>query len=504
MVYFTDKENSPYSTNSPEAFLSQKSINRRLDQSITIDESDLPVNPAYVQGVQDLGVATYYRSKWLNGVFIETQPSSLESILALDYVESIVLLAPGTKLGRIGSAASENEQQKEQAETDLQLEMMGLNKLHDEGYRGEGMYVAVFDGGFSGYSQISGMENVSVDQLKYSYNFVSNSSSVNAGSDHGTKVLSIMAGEIAGEYTGSAHNADYMLCITEDISGEYTIEEYNWLVAAERADSAGVDIINSSLGYFDFDDPSMNYTPEDFDGETTIIAKAANFATAKGMLVVVSVGNEGNSYWGYITSPADALNVISVGSITTDYSLSAFSSSGPTEDGRIKPELVALGSGTTFLSSSGITSGSGTSFATPLVAGFASCLWQKYRDLSAAEIRAMMLANASQSSDPENGFGYGIPNYNNIISGNEKVVDQQAFLVYPNPLLGDEITIRTAEFKGDAQVSIYNLNGVLSFEKHAYFNGYDDFKLKVNLSKGIYLMKIVMANQTYHSKLIKY
>ncbi|UII25921.1 S8 family peptidase [Fulvivirga maritima] len=506
MVFLSDKDNTPYSINDPAQFLSQKAIDRRSRSGIEINEKDLPVNPDYVQEIRDLGIDVFYESRWLNGLLIQTESSLLNDITALDFVDSVKLLAPGSKLSGTSRVQNESEAMTENANTDDQLSMMGLNLLHEEGFTGHGMFIAVLDGGFSGITDIAAFQHLyDSSRLVYTYDMVSNHESIDAGSNHGTRVLSVIAGFIEDSYVGSAYNSDYMLFITEDSETEYTIEEYNWLIAAERADSAGVDIISSSLGYFDFDDSSMNYDYDDFDGHTTIVAQAADYATQRGILVVVSSGNEGGSSWNYITSPADAEGVVSVGAVGIDYGVSFFSSGGPTADGRLKPELMALGSGTSIVSESGsTTSASGTSYSTPLVAGFAACLWQQTPELSAQDIRSLMLQNATRSSNPDNVHGYGVPNYRYIISGVDVQGEESPFTVYPNPIIGDEIHISTTGIIGKTQLKLYSKDGSLVLQETIDFGLNSENSMKVNLSKGIYFLHLQADSKSYHFKVVKY
>ncbi|MBL3657304.1 S8 family serine peptidase [Fulvivirga sediminis] len=506
MVFFSDKNDSPYSINTPSQFLSDRAIERRLKFGIAIDENDIPVNPDYVKGISEMGVDVYYKSRWLNGILIETDASTVEGLIELEYVSSVRLLAPGNKLSRTARTQYEEDLNAMNTSTKEQLNMMGLNLLHEDGFTGHGMLTAVLDGGFSGINTIQAFTHLyDSNRLVYTYDLVRNHQNIDAGSTHGTRVLSVIAGYKKESYIGSAYNSDYMLFITEDSDTEYTIEEYNWLIAAERADSAGADIISSSLGYFDFDDVSMNYDYSDYDGHTTIIAQAADFAAKRGILVVVSAGNEGGSSWNYITSPADAEGVISVGSVDLGYNTSLFSSGGPTADGRLKPELMALGSSTSIISESGnITSASGTSYSTPLVAGFAACLWQQNPELSAQEVRDLMLKNATRSGNPDNLYGYGVPNYRYIISGVDNEYEESRFLVYPNPVINDEIHLATDVSTGKTLLMLYAKDGALLSKETIDFCQNRDYSMKVNLSKGIYFLQVLDGDKSYYFKVVKY
>jgi hypothetical protein len=286
--------------------------------------------------------------------------------------------------------------------------------MHRQGFKGKGMLVAVFDAGFENLPQLDAMRHLFVNgRILDTYNFVEDNGYVyGKGGDHGTKVLSTMAAYDPGKIIGTAPEASYLLYRTEDASSEYRIEEFNWLLAAERADSAGADVINSSLGYNNFDDKSMSYTYEQMDGNTAYVTQAADMAAAVGMLVVTSAGNEGRGKWKYITAPADADSVLTVGAVDSKGSYAEFSSKGNTPDGRTKPDVVAKGAATTVVSPGNrVTVSNGTSFSSPLMAGFATSLWQAYPKLNNMEVIDILRRSGSQAQKPDSLLGYGIPDY---------------------------------------------------------------------------------------------
>ena len=502
VVFFSDKNATPYRIDNPTEYLSARAISRRQKQGIAITSQDLPVNPAYVDGVRSLGAETFFTTKWMNGVLIQAQESLINSIESLTYVDSVVFVAPGSKLTSNGRKGEIEELAEELAETDTQVKMLGVDALHDKGYKGEGIIMAIFDGGFTGVNTVDAFKHIyDGNRLIYAKNLVNNNNNVYQYSNHGTKVLSAIAGLVSSQFEGTAYNADISLFITEDGATEYRIEEYNWLMAAEMADSLGVDIINGSLGYYDFDDVSMNYTYKDMDGKTTIVSQAAKLASDRGMLVVVSAGNEGNKAWKYITAPADAENILSVGSVTSKGLISDFSSIGPSADGRIKPEVMAMGSSTVLVNEAGIVSNSsGTSFATPLLAGFAACMWQAYPDLTNLELIDFILQNSTLYANPNNRYGYGIPNYKFIIS-NISEDNNTGTSAYPNPLFGDELNITTAS-RGEVRVKLYSPQGKLLFE-----NSMDREHLTYdtsNLKAGVYILTVEANKETSKFRIIKY
>ena len=288
-VFFKDKANTPYSISSPAQFLSYRSIGRRQKQNIPVIEEDLPVNPGYVNGVKQTGATVFYASRWWNGVLVEGDAAAITSINSLSFVSHSILVAPGKKnvSGRVRSTRQKKNATSDMPVNQTQLQQIGLDEMHTQGYAGSGVRIAIFDSGFQGVNLSDPFLHLfNENRVKYTFNFVNNTISVYQRDDHGTEVLSVMAASTTGVYTGGAYQAEYLLFITEDVSSEYRVEEFNWTIAAERADSAGVDVINTSLGYTDFDDPSMDYAKSDLNGETAIITRASRKAIEKGIVVV--------------------------------------------------------------------------------------------------------------------------------------------------------------------------------------------------------------------------
>src|SRR5258706_12034518 len=374
IVFFKDKTNTPYSIGQPTYFLSDKAMKRRTKQNIDIVENDLPVDPAYVTQVKNTGARTFFTSRWMNCLLVEIGADSVNRVQSLPFVSRVEMVAPGKKLlgGRVGKLKKESSTAVPSATT-AQLQQLGLDEMQRQGFHGETISMAVFDGGFQGVNFTQPFQHLfQNDQVKLTFDFVGNSGNVYQYDQHGTQVLSVIGAGIPNSFIGGAFAANFYLFVTEDVFSEYRIEEYNWLLAAEKADSAGVDIISTSLGYNEFDDPSMNYSATDLDGKTAIVTQAAVQAMLKGMVVVCSAGNEGNQSWHYITAPADAKGILSCGAVTSDGIKVPFSSVGPTADGRIKPDVVALGYGNAVVLPTGtVGSRSGTSFASPLIASLA-------------------------------------------------------------------------------------------------------------------------------------
>lgn len=494
-VSFKDKANTFYSTSNPTQFLSKKSIDRRTRENFIVTDEDFPVDTAYVHGVRRMGASVFFTSRWFNGVLIQADAPTASIVSNLPFVSKVELVAPDTKLlGGRKKSQNKFEQSKGMGsvQNQLQLEMIGLDKMQAAGFNGEGVDVAVFDAGFIGVNTLPSFQSIQQEgRLKSVFNFVNNTKNVYSAHDHGTEVLSVMAGNISNSYLGGAYKANFFLFQTEDVSSEYSIEEYNWLFAAEWADSAGVDVINSSLGYNTFDDHRMDYTYQSLDGKTSVVSRAAHKAFERGILVVNSAGNEGDTSWKYIAVPADAEGVIACGSVDYSGKKSPFSSVGPSADGRIKPDVSALGSGSVLISSSGnIESGDGTSFSSPLIACMVIGLRQALPQASAKEIYQLVINSASQAAKPDNLLGYGIPNFT---SAKNLTNFQDEFEVYPIPVKEEVLKII---FKDPQEqiftVSIFNSVGqkVLEFSDSIGWHN-NPYALDIaDFAAGLYIVKI--------------
>lgn len=427
LVLFKDKDGSPYSINSPLVYLSQKAIDRRFKQGIAIKASDLPPNPAYISSIQQTGATVIYKSRWMNAVLVEATESQKNTILALSSVKGIEFNRP-LKQARQQSVkdkfAIENTESLNYGDATAQIQLLGADEMHNQGFHGEGMLVALLDDGFLNVNTSACLQHlVQQNKIVKVYDFVDNDNTVYSQGGHGTAVLSTMAGYIDNQMISPAFGASVALFRTEDNFSETPLEEANWLFAAEMADSLGADIISSSLGYSTFDNSADNYTPAMMDGKTALSTRAADLATERGIVVVVSAGNSGNdSSWQIITAPSDGDSVLAIGAVTRAGNYASFSSKGNSADGRVKPDVMAVGSNSALCNTSGFASTSnGTSFAAPLVAGLMAGFWQANPHLTAQEVTRCIRKSGHQFASPDILLGYGYANFSraNTVVQNE-------------------------------------------------------------------------------------
>ena len=414
-VYLNDKGDSGYSLDNPENFLSQAAIDRRLREGKFTDESDLPIAASTIDLLVSVGGEPVVQSKWFSTVVVASDDSTIvDRLKELPVVDSVQWVWKGVKYelrpeDRETSLLTPNDEpmKTHYGYAQNQIEMLNGIRLHEEGYRGKGVHVAVIDAGFMNVDRISAFQSL---DIVGTHNVVCPGQSVFDSDEHGTKVLSCMAANLSGLIVGTAPEASYWLIKSEDGRSEYPIEEDYWIAAVEFADSVGVKVITSSLGYFHYDCEELSYDPSMLDGKTALITRAADMAAEKGILLFISAGNEGSGQWRKITFPSDAKNVLTVGAITDEKVKSSFSSVGFTEDARVKPDVVALGTATTVIDSSGnIRFSNGTSFSTPVLAGLGICLWQALPWLNNLQVIELIQQFSSQYKRPDIELGYGIP-----------------------------------------------------------------------------------------------
>jgi hypothetical protein len=437
-VRFTDKSNSSFSLSNPLAFLSQRAIDRRNRYTIALDSTDLPVSAAYIDSLRSVpGVTVLNTSKWLNQVSIQvSNTAAINRISLFPFVASTSTIASRiwnsrhSDLAILGNKFSKRKSQKplkgEQITADFfdygrtfnQIHLHNGEFLHNIGLRGQGMILGMLDAGYQNYTSLRAFDSVNNHrQILGTWDFISNNAIVVDDNAHGMQCFSTIAGNILGSFVGTAPKAGFYLFRTENVSSEYPIEEHDWVCGAERLDSAGGDVISSSLGYFRFDNPQLSYTYADMNGNTTIAARGADLAAKKGILVVNSMGNEGNSSWKYLSTPADGDSVLVVGAVNVNGQSAALSSYGPSSDGQVKPDVVAVGAGTWLQHANNtIGTGNGTSFSCPIIAGLATCLWQGFQEYNNMSIIQALRLSGSNVFNPNDRIGYGIPDVRKAVA----------------------------------------------------------------------------------------
>lgn len=530
VVYLNDKGVSPDFVINPSLYLSEKSIERRLKYQIPVDQSDLPVDQQYIDGVSSTGARVLTRSRWFNAITVEADTNMIITIAALPHILKVQFLMNKVQLksssldepnlffktDSIGPWVAETTKQRT---SDIynygaafnQIDQLKGQYLHNLGYSGQGMLIAVIDAGFNSVDKMTCFDSLRANnQIKGTHDFAVPSNNVYATSmdSHGTSVLSCMGAYSNGQMVGTAPKADYWLLRSEVGSTESIIEEYYWVSAAEFADSIGADLINSSLGYTLFkESPTANHTYADMNGKTTFVSKGAEKAAAKGILVVNSAGNDGITSWKYIGAPADGDSVFTIGAVTSTGIRSTFSSVGPTSDGRIKPTVAAQGSATAIFSPAGLGSGNGTSFSSPIICGMTACLWQAFPELNNMQIIDLLKASGSQASHPDSFLGWGIPDYQSAASTLSVLhpSKENALIVYPNPVV-DKLSLEFPfSIQGKVSIEIVNMQGRTVYSTQR--NEGSIRNLQINalgyLPSGMYWVKISDRSMIFSGKIMK-
>lgn len=530
-VAFKDKANSPYTVDKPLVYLSQKAIDRRGRFGIKITEQDFPVNPNYVQQIADMGVTVLNTSRWLNGISIRTADlATVKKILALPFVSDVEKVGihsnkDNSKMDYLLEFFMSLGGEEDTATIDdsyygdglNQIQMLNGVEMHKLGYTGKGVDIAVLDGGFMNVNKIKAFTHLfNRGLIAGTWDFVNIEESVVEDNNHGMNVLSCMAAKIPGKMVGTAPDARYWLLRTEDANTEYIIEEYNWASGAEFADSAGVDIINSSLGYTTFDDESTNHTFAQLNGKTSVASIAAAIAAKKGIIICNAAGNEGNDPWRYVGAPADAFGIITVGGVSPEREHVDFSSYGPTADGRIKPTVCAQASKAYVASvSDGFYGSQGTSFASPILCGMVACLRQANPNRTVEEMIAAIEMSASKYLHPDTVLGSGIPNFikaNRYLGGDETFnykknqIETPPAEVFTNSISFtafspkyDNILFTLSNKKGEI-VERKSLQPSVKAGTGFYT---DEIELPADLSKGKYTLVLKIGNEEFSFNLIK-
>ncbi len=526
-VYLKDKPNSATFLATPLNMLSQRSLDRRTRQNIALDIKDVPVEATYYNQIKSTSEITVLaKSKWLNAIHVQGTKAKVNSLKnTFTFIQSIEfadnsLNASGKKLPKSNAITKRNK--FAEATTDFNYgnatSQITINKgeyLHQQGYSGSGMHIAVIDGGFPNVDTMDAFQRIrDNNQILGGYDFVKRNSNfyvqefsgVNLINTHGTKVLSTIAGYIDGQFVGSAPDASFYLFITEDTVNEVPLEESLWVEAAERSDSLGVDVINTSLGYsVFFDETKYNYSYSDMNGVTTFISRGAKEAVLKGMIVVTSAGNEGNDPYKYMNAPADVETVFTIGAVNSSKLIAGFSSYGPTANGKIKPDALAHGWNTYVIDpiTNAMRTGSGTSYASPIMAGLVACFWQAFPNLTNTQIMQRIRETADRFNNPHEQYGYGLPNFETAY-GNVLNLAEQDFIkgisVYPNPISSTFTLKTTTNNLSSLSIQIFNVIGKKVYEEKNLKSKTIDVS---ELNTGIYILKIMNETQQKTIKLIK-
>ncbi|NRD19878.1 S8 family serine peptidase [Winogradskyella eckloniae] len=511
-IYLTDKPNVAASIANPISILTQKAIDRKQNHNVVIDDRDVPVNETYISDLKNqTGITVMAKSKWFNAVHVRGTEADINALSNLNYVESIDFANNSLDAAsRNASPLDKNEVENESiaftyGNAQNQVEMINVNNLHLADFTGDGITIAVMDAGFPNVNTMAAFQRLrDNNDLLHGYDFVDRNADVYAftGNNHGTKVLSTMAAFVQGQYVGTAPDAAYYLFRTEDSGSENPVEESYWVEAAERADSLGVDMINTSLGYQTYNNSSYDYSPSDMNGQVTYITKGASIAAEKGILVVVSAGNSGATSWQTVGAPADSPNVLSIGAVNADGNYVSFSSQGSAAQvGYQKPDVVAQG-GLAYVIDEydAIVQNNGTSFSGPIMCGGIASLWQAIPEKLPSEVMSLVRESASQYTNPDDFLGYGIPD---LDLARTTVLSIDAVLleginIYPNPVTA-YLNINSTTDLLNVEASICNQLGQKILSQNMTNN---NSKLDVSeLEKGIYFVRL---NNEKYSKTFKF
>ena len=527
-VFLKDKPNTATFISSPLTMLSQRALDRRTRQNISLDSKDVPIEVTYYTQIKNTtGITVLAKSKWLNALHVHGTQSEINSLkTTFTFVDKIEfanrsLNAKGKNANPV--ITKKNKILEETANynygnAENQATMLKADFLHQQGYTGNGMYIAVIDAGFPHVNTLEAFKRArDNNQILGGYDFVKRSNDIyvveldpnnnsNIINKHGTNVFSTIAGYLDGVFVGTAPDASYYLFRTEDPVNEVPLEESLWVEAAERADSLGVDVINTSLGYsVYFDETKYNYSYSNMDGKTAFISRGAAIGALKGMILVNSAGNEGNDPWKYMNAPADVENILSIGAVNASKEIASFSSFGPTSDNRIKPDVSAQGSSSYVINVyTGVPrTGNGTSFSSPIMAGVVACFWQAFPNLTNLQIMQRIRESSDRYNTPHEQYGYGVPNFQDAYNATLSI-DKQSFVnstsVYPNPTTSN-FTIQTSITDlSSVKLQIFNVIGKRVYKQ----NGLNSKTINVSfLKNGIYILQIQHNNQQKTLKLIK-
>lgn len=509
-IYFNDKPSAATYLANPLSMLTQRALDRRTAQGIALDVSDVPVEPSYINQVTaSSGITVLAKSKWLNCLHIQGSQSDINALLNLSFVHHIEFANSALNLKTAVQPViiPQNKQLDVAVNFNYgnslnQVQMLGVDYLHQNNYTGQGKIIAVLDSGFINVNTATSFQRMYTNGLFLGgYNYVSGDTNIYSLHNHGTMTLSCMVGYTDGQLVGTAPDAQYYLYVTEDVSQEMPIEESYWVEAAEEADRVGADVISTSLGYFQFDNTSYGHTYSDMTGDKAFASRGANIAFSKGMIVLASAGNSGASSEPHVGVPAEATNVIAVGAVDSMEQLAFFSSIGPSFDGRIKPDLMAKGMNATVAYTDGSIGGAnGTSFSCPILAGAVTSFWSAFPSLTNQQIVDLVKQSADRYTNPNNQYGYGIPDFQQAVALSTQNNGQMNLYLYPNPSQ-DFISV---EFKNGFEQATFELYDIVG--KRITSQNLNQVVTQIpvtNLQAGTYLYKISGNSSSKTGKIIK-
>ena len=499
----------------PLTILTQEAIDRKQLQGTSIDERDVPLNETYKNQINNAtGITVYAKSKWMNAVYVRGSISNINDLLNLEFVTEVEFADKDLNFRKPkGHTPNKFKIENEQSRIEYnygdaanQTEMLAVDFLHENDFTGEGMVVAFMDNGYPNVMSNPAYATLRNEgRLLGGYDFVDREPNFEGTGSHGASTFSDAAAFLNGEFVGTAPDASYYLFVTEDGFNESPLEEALWVEALERADSLGVDVVNTSLGYQDFDDPDYDHSYEDLDGQTTIGARGANHAFDKGMILVTSAGNDGGGFT-FVGTPGDSPGMLTIGAVDFNGDYAGFSSIGPTVDGRVKPDVMAQGEFAAIVDQfGGVTFSNGTSFSSPIMAGSVASFWQVRPQTSNGEIMQLIRESASMYGNPSDEMGYGIPDfedaYNALLQLSiEDEMLENNFALYPNPVT-TEVNISFPKRYTEATFSLYNVLG--EQVKKARISSQNNQVDVSYLSAGVYIATIQTGTEKTSFKLIK-
>ena len=513
-VFFADKENVQVSIENPLTILTQEALDRKALHEVVIDERDVPVNETYITTVKDTpGITVWAKSKWMNCIYVQGTMADIEALNDLSFVVGLEYADKDLNWPNPVPVSDKFaiEQQQERIEYDYgaaanQIEMISGDFIHRQDFTGEGMIVAVMDSGFPNFENNPGYAHVMANnRLLGTYDFYARTTDVTGTGTHGSSTTSDIGGYVENQFVGTAPNASFYLFRTEYGPSENPREEAWWVEALERADSLGVDVVNTSLGYQAYDNANYDHSYEDLDGQTTFAARGANLAYEKGMILVTSAGNQGNSF-GTVATPADAIGLLAVGAVNAGGNYASFSSRGPTVDGRVKPDVMAQGQSAAVLTTTGaVDFSSGTSFSSPILAGAVACLWQSRPETKNFELMQIIRESAHLYQNPTPQMGYGIPNfeiaYNVLLGlGIEDLAQQSLIAIAPNPVK-TYFEVSLPASVEQAEVLIYNTIGQLIYRTQVS-HSQEQVSME-GWSKGLYIVSVKASGAENNFKIQK-